>query len=296
MEPYALGTLGYTLDPGIPGDKLEAIREAMDFAISHTNTLGAFSGNVYVTYGAGTPTADASYRGQIRFGGSIGRRVALHELAHWFGSGTTDEWDRLVRDGRFIGTRTVTRITAFDGPSAYLNAGGYHFWPYGLNYDNEFSDTQRNTQLVSTQVADMGLGQDVTAAIAGTRRFQNRSSRHVLQSVVSAGYPSEAASVTGGTQEWRVTFADGFITLANGADGRMIKATASGDNAAAMMATADGSTAQQWEMMPTGDGWFLLRNRATRNCLDNIGDLAAGAPVRLWGCGWHPNQQWRLIR
>ena len=65
----------------------------------------------------------------------------------------------------------------------------------------------------------------------------------------------------------------------------------------AVMAPASSSTAQQWEMKPTGEvGWFLLCNRATGNCLDNIGNLAPGAPVRLWGTSWHPNQQWRLIR
>ncbi len=55
--------------------------------------------------------------------------VALHELAHWFGSGTTDEWGRLVSGGRFTGARTTARIKAFDGPNAYLNADGQHFWP-----------------------------------------------------------------------------------------------------------------------------------------------------------------------
>ncbi|WP_394646989.1 RICIN domain-containing protein [uncultured Sphingomonas sp.] len=296
IEPYALGTLGYTLAPDIPAGKLEAIRDAMTFAISHANTLGAFSGNVYVVFDAGVPTADATYRGTIRFGGMIGRRVALHELAHWLGSGSTDRWDRYRQDGRFTGAQTVARIKAYKGADAFLNADRMHFWPYGLNYDDEFSDTQRNTQLVSAQLADMGLGADATAAIAGTRRFQNRSSGHVLQSMPSATYPVEDASIAGATQQWRVAFADGFITLTSVADGRTIEAAATGDNVAAVMATARASAAQQWEMMPTGDGWFLLRNRQTGNCLDNIGDLTPGASVRLWGCGWHPNQQWRLIR
>lgn len=94
VEPYTLGTLSYTLAADIPADKLPGIRDAMDYAISHTNTLGAFTGTVNVVYGAQTPTADASYRGTIRFGGSIGRRVALHELAHWLGSGSTGAWAR----------------------------------------------------------------------------------------------------------------------------------------------------------------------------------------------------------
>jgi hypothetical protein len=297
IEPFVLGTLTYTLDSNTPADKREAIRDAMDFATNHANVLGTFSGNVYVLYDSGVQTADATYRGTIRFGGMIGRRVALHELAHWFGSGSTWQWDQHVRDGRFVGDRTDARIKAYTGADEYLHADWAHFWPYGLNYDDEYHDTQRNTQILSAQIADMGLGDDVTPAIAGIRRFQNRSSNAVLQSDASAPYPSEGASIAGGTQQWRIVFADGFITIANVADGRRLEASGNGDNVAAVMAPASSSTAQQWEMKPTGDiGWFLLCNRATGNCLDNIGNLAPGAPVRLWGTSWHPNQQWRLIR
>lgn len=294
VEPYTLGTLGYTLAADIPADKLPAIRDAMDFAVGHANTLGAFAGTVNVVYGAQTPTADASYRGTIRFGGSIGRRVALHELAHWLGSGSTGAWARTVVGGRFTGAKAVARIKAFDGPDAILNADGQHFWPYGLNYDGETSETQRNTQLVSAQVADMGLGDDATAAIAGTRRFQNRSSTNILQS--GTELPAQGTPADGSAQQWRVGFADGFVTLASAADDRRITARARGDDASATLSAATATADQQWEMLPAGDGWFLLRNRATGNCLDNIGNLAPGAAIRLWSCGFHPNQQWRLIR
>jgi hypothetical protein len=296
VEPYALGTLTYTLAPDTPADKAAAIRDAMDFAIDHTNALGGFHGNVTVVYDAGVPTADAGYLGTIRFGGSIGRRVALHELAHWLGSGSVGEWGGLVRSGRFIGALTVARIVAYEGAGAWLNADGQHFWPYGLNYDNEFGETQRNTQLVSAQVVDMGRGGDATAAIAGTRRFQNRSSSIVLEAAAGADLPSQGPSVAGERQQWRIAFADGFITLASAADGRMIQASGAGNGVATALVAPGQSPSQQWEMLPTGDGWFLLRNRATRTCLDNVGDLTPGAPIRLWGCGFHPNQQWRLVR
>uniref|UniRef100_UPI0025868D64 RICIN domain-containing protein n=1 Tax=uncultured Sphingomonas sp. TaxID=158754 RepID=UPI0025868D64 len=125
---------------------------------------------------------------------------------------------------------------------------------------------------------------------------QNRSSTLVLQALSGGAAPTLGASVTGGTQQWRIAYLDCFITLASTADGRMIEASAGGDNAAATFATATSSAAQQWEMLPTSDGWFLLRNRQTRTCLDNIGVLTAGATVRLWTCGGNANQQWRLIR
>lgn len=298
VEPYVLGTLRYSLASDIPADKLSAIRDAMEFAVDHSNVLGAFAGTISVVYGATTPTADASYQGQIRFGGSIGRRVALHELAHWLGTGSVGGWSALVTNGRFTGATANARIRAFDGEQAVLNADRMHFWPYGLNYDSEFVDTQRNTQLVSAQRVDLRLGSDETAAIAGLRRFHNRSAQLVLQGAAAGGVPTEDANALGSAkQQWRVTFADGFITLSNADTGLAIEASGSGDNVAATMATANGAIRQQWEMMPLGDGgWFVLRNRATANCLDNVGNLAAGGAVRLSRCGFGADQQWQLVR
>lgn len=298
IEPYTLGSLTYTLAPDTPADKVAAIRDAMDFGIAHTNAIAAFTGNIRVVFGAGTPTADASFLGQIRFGGSIGRRVALHEMAHWLGSGSVREWDGLVVGGRFTGTRANARIKAFAGPDAVMNADGAHFWPYGLNFDREFSETQRNTQMVSAQFADMGLGPDAAAAITGTRRFQNRSSEFVLQGALAGAAPVETANASSAVQRWQVTFTDGFVTLENADSGLAIEsAGTTGNDAPASMASPSGTRKQQWELLPVGEaGWFLLRNRETGNCLDNLGNLAAGARLRLWGCGFHPNQQWRLVR
>lgn len=92
-------------------------------------------------------------------------------------------------------------------------------------------------------------------------------------------------------------YPDGFIRLASADTALSIEVTAQGNDVVAMMVATSTSTRQQWEMMPVGDGrWFLLRNRATGNCLDNIGNLTAGAAVRLWSCGIRPNQQWQLVR
>lgn len=298
VEPYTIGSLTYTLAADTPADKVVAIRDAMDFAVAHTNAIADFPGTVSVVYGAATPTADAGYQGQIRFGGSIGRRIALHELAHWLGSGSVAAWGDLVRNGHFTGALTATRLRGFDGDDALLNADSQHFWPYGLNYDTEFRETQRNTQLVSAQRVDMGLATDAAAAVAGTRRFQNRSSERVLQGATSGSAPVGAANTTGATQQWRVGFAHGFVTLTNVDSGLALASTGvTGDNGPTTLVAAAEGKRQQWEMMPVGEpGWFLLRNRETGTCLDNIGNLAIGAPLRLWSCGFHPNQQWRLVR
>ncbi|GEM_PF-2034674 len=292
LELYTIGQLTWSMDTAVSDDIRGRITDSMDWAINHTNTLAGHSGNVSVTYNQGTPTAEAGYRWRIQFGGSIGRRVALHELAHWLGSGTYGEWGRYMVNGRWTGAVTNARIKALDGPDAVQWGDNIHFWPYGLNYDNEFNETQRNVQLVSSQLSDMGLG-DAAAQFAGDRRFVSRSSMLLLN---GTGTEPVAGSGTAMSLTWKVRYADGFITLVS-ADGRAIDAAGNtGNGDATTLAPASQAVGQQWEVLPTDAGWFLLRNRQTGKCLDNVGNLGASAPIRVWDCGGHPNQQWHLVR
>lgn len=293
-----LGSMTWGLYNQAPADRDGAIRDAMDWAINHINTIAGYSGFVPVGWNPGLPTAQASFARSIEFGGAIARGVALHELAHWLGTGSAWQWGTLLRDGRFTGSRAIARLRAYDGPEAVVNADNAHFWPYGVNYPDEYVEMQRHVAMVSAMRADMGLGPDGAAAIAGMRRFQNRSSMSVLRTGADAGSPPlEMPNVTGFGQDWRIDYADGFITLTSRQSGLAIDSRNNrGDDAATAMATPAAVASQQWEMMPTDNGWFLLRNRATHSCLDNVGDRRAGAPLRLWGCGAHPNQQWHLIR
>ena len=52
------------------------------------------------------------------------------------------------------GLARAIRETA--GDIATLSTGGGHFWPYGLNYENEFSNTaaDRHVQIVAAMVRD----------------------------------------------------------------------------------------------------------------------------------------------
>lgn len=292
LEYYTIGQLTWSLDTDVSDDIRARITDSMDWTINHTNTLGDYTGNVSVTYHPGTPTAEAGYRWRIQFGGSIGRRVALHEMAHWLGSGTYSEWGRYMVDGRWTGAITNARIKAFDGPDAVQWGDRIHFWPYGLNYDNEFQETQRNVQLVSSQLGDMGLG-DAAAQFAGDRRFANRSSKLLMEGI---GTQPVAGSGTSTALVWNVRYADGYIVLVS-ADGRAIDSAGNTANGSpTVLAPLSQGTGQQWEVMPTDDGWFLLRNRQTFKCLDNVGNLGSGAPIQVWDCGGHPNQQWHLVR
>ena len=132
----------------------DAAVAAIQSALNRYNAYGDFGNhNIWVYYNAGIPTAQANYLGSIGFGQTYpNERVMMHELAHYLGSGTYGTpWD---------GARGESLIDQFDGLEASLNGDAAHFWPYGLNYDNEGSEInkQRAVALLYAQRADMGIG------------------------------------------------------------------------------------------------------------------------------------------
>ena len=113
--------------------------------------------SVNVYYDPAVPTADASYQGSIRFGNMFGYRVSLHEMSHVIGIGTHPAWPSLIKDGLWTGTNGIAQLKAFDGPDAVLHADSMHFWPYGLNYDTEWSDgiDKKHVLMVDAMLKDM---------------------------------------------------------------------------------------------------------------------------------------------
>jgi hypothetical protein len=138
------GKVTYTLDRDPHADPQAAamygrITAAMDQAIWYYNnyTIG-LRGDRRVMYTPGVPTADASFNGPVRFGGMCNTRVAMHELMHTFGIGTTWQWEKLVKDNIFTGRHATRELRMITGdPTAQVHADRMHFWPYGLNYDQE---------------------------------------------------------------------------------------------------------------------------------------------------------------
>ncbi|MEX1048892.1 MAG: hypothetical protein WED15_05155 [Akkermansiaceae bacterium] len=156
------GPITYKLSGGSetwPEDRKKRIVEAMDAAVAFLNKHGDFKKHVTANNSPGTPTADANYDGWINWGGSISRRVALHEISHTLGVGTHPEWGNHVKDGKWTGTHATKQLREFDGPDAVLRADRMHFWPYGLNFDNE-SDPKSDLRFVKMVEAlrkDMGI-------------------------------------------------------------------------------------------------------------------------------------------
>ncbi|MFE0254886.1 hypothetical protein [Streptomyces sp. NPDC059010] len=136
----------------------DLITRAMNAAVARYNNLSDLGKTITVRYDPGVPTADGNLNGTIRFGnrGYMNERTALHEIAHTIGVGTSSGWSRLGGSGTWTGGQATALVRQFDGGSAKLSTGGGHFWPYGLNYDNEFSNTaaDRHVQIVAAMVRD----------------------------------------------------------------------------------------------------------------------------------------------
>jgi hypothetical protein len=133
----------------------------MNAAVERYNSWGNWGPRTLtVEYNTGVPTADGNINGNIRFGGNTSymtERTALHEIAHTYGVGTSSAWSYpLIQDYIFVGETAASLLRTFDGSSAVIHTGGGHFWPYGLNYESEMSETaaDRHVQLVWAMVQD----------------------------------------------------------------------------------------------------------------------------------------------
>ncbi|MFI0732782.1 hypothetical protein ACH4S9_27830 [Streptomyces sp. NPDC021225] len=134
------------------------ITAAMSAAVARYNNLSDLGKNITVRYDPGVPTADGNINGTIRFGNRayMTERTALHEIAHTIGVGTSSGWNTLSSGGGWRGAQATALVKQYDGSGATLSTGGGHFWPYGLNYDNEFSNTaaDRHVRIVAAMVRD----------------------------------------------------------------------------------------------------------------------------------------------
>ena len=161
-NPTTKGAMSYTMRPDndpAHAEKVAQVIRVMNEATGFYNAMGEFPKAVSAGYNPGTPTADGSYNGTIRFGGQIGTRTALHELGHVLGVGTHPRWDRFVQNGNWTGPYALAQLRAFDGPEAVLHADRQHFWPYGLNYDTEDSpeNRRRHVLMVAAFRRDLGI-------------------------------------------------------------------------------------------------------------------------------------------
>ncbi|KAK0713687.1 hypothetical protein B0T26DRAFT_783054 [Lasiosphaeria miniovina] len=139
-------------------DAYARIEAAMNLAVARYNKLTTRpSKSITAQYVPGVSTADGNFNGNIRFGSSrsyMNERTALHEISHTLGIGQTRAFDTRCAANDWPSATKL--LKSWDGASARINCGGGHIWPYGLNYDNEFSETNadRHCHLIDAMLAD----------------------------------------------------------------------------------------------------------------------------------------------
>lgn len=139
-------------------DAYNRITAAMNAAVARYNNLSDLGKNITVHYDPSVPTADGNINGTIRFGAkaSMNERTALHEVSHTIGVGTSARWGALGCGGTYSGAQATALVKQYDGQGATIKCDGSHFWPYGLNFDSEFSpaNADRHVEIVEAMVRD----------------------------------------------------------------------------------------------------------------------------------------------
>ncbi len=279
----------------------ECVTRSMDEAVALYNSYGHFEKHITANYNPGVPTAEGNYDGWISFGGSCNTRVALHEIAHTLGIGTYwgfngGTWDETWAAGRLI--------KLFDGQGAVLSTGGTHFWPYGLNYDNEdgAAARERHCKLLSAFRFDMGIVVDSDGD--GMRddwetfHFGDLSENadgdpdadgiHNIDEQESDADPNQACPVRDGeTYVLRCQRSDRAITL----QGNSVS-----EGTELALHTVDRAPAQQWTAHYVGAGFFRFTAADSELVMEVPGtDTASGRTLRLatWTSAFQ--QQWRIV-
>lgn len=161
LKPTYNGQLSWVLtSTGVPTDVQSRITAAMNDACARYNAGANWPARTLtVEYDTGVQTADGSINGNIRFGGDAsyqGVRTAMHEIGHTYGVGGSSGWYSNTSSGDFLGANTVTTIHGFETATSAIHTGGGHFWPYGLNFDSEWSESNayRHVKLIYAMRSD----------------------------------------------------------------------------------------------------------------------------------------------
>lgn len=256
------GTTRYNMVSGFPEADYTRVNAAMKSAVEYYNTYTSIKNlSLTVNYGSGTPTAEASYGGWMRFGPSASYQqigTALHEMAHTIGVGTHWYWyngtTALKANGKWLGERATAVLNFMDGTtSAQISGDNTHGWPYGINGAHE--DLGTDWLYTVNSLLMQGFGEDGLPTPSGkfttpAYTFEHTDSvKYYLKSEdartgrdtafileksgsLSIQTLTAAQAAANDTAAWYLTFnpVNCYYTLRNVATGKLLTYVATGIN------------------------------------------------------------------
>ena len=276
------GTVTYSMAGGFPETDYNRVNAAMKSAVEYYNTFTSIKGlNLSVNYGSGTPTAEASYGGWMRFGPSSSYQqtgTALHEMGHTVGVGTHWYWSNttgspLKVGGKWLGERANSVLNFMDGTTgAQMNGDATHAWPYFINGAQE--DLKTDWLYTMNALLMQALGEDglptPTAKFAtpaytfeqtdGVKYYlknedvrAGRDTSFVMEEnsrIVYRKMTSYEAAMND-SAAWYITFnpANCYYTIRNVATGKWFSYNATGENGIRLVAQSIPSTSNYFQLM-----------------------------------------------
>lgn len=293
--------------------KINTIINSVDEAVSRYNSIGVFDKQLSIQSVPGNwaPTADANYNGTVRFGNQFSRRTAIHEISHTLGNGTYWVWWNMMVNGNWTGYYANKKVAEFEGPGQILHGDGQHYWPYGQNYDGEWSyESERRTiNVVWAFRRDMGINDARNTVYStdvpnGTYRLTPRNSTRACLIL-----PSERRGTTitiqqfSGAENQRWTLqrqTDGTYVIRSVAGGKKCMQVGPNGSGSMVVQVGDykGLDTQKWYLVPMPDGWFKITPRTdVYKSIDLTGASSAyGTPAGIYDYfdGFH--QQFQLVK
>lgn len=128
------------------------IEEAVDSAMHYYRNYTNLNKYLWVNYSPGTPTADCNIEGWMRVG-SVARYqwvgTIQHEMCHALGVGTASNWRSFASQWDQPGAVLTLRVMMKD-MSVWLTHDTQHFWPGGINQQEEVTNGTANNKKTYT--------------------------------------------------------------------------------------------------------------------------------------------------
>jgi hypothetical protein len=282
--------------------KRAQVEAAMNEAVAVYNAQTNINVDINVSYHPGIPTAQSDYNGTLGFGGSISTQVALHEIAHYLGSGTANEWEnQWGGDNVWDGPAVRHFIKLYDGPGAELYRSGVHYYPYGFNYGSEDSPIARFRlpRLIQAMRLDMGFQDGDADGMSDEWErykigFTSQSAAGDADGDGISNYdewwtesdPSRSCPVRNGrTYIVRSRLSQKVMEVADASAGANVRQN-----------PLSGSDLQKWTATYVGGGYWKFNNLGSGKALEVGGfSTAAGGNIIAWNDTGGTNQQWRIV-